>query len=126
MNSDLEERQLRGFFHDLRQEDERLAPPFARDWEATTSRMGRRGRPWRVFQGVAAATAVLIAAGVSTIILRSLRPSAPDISITRWRSPTALLLRSPADPLLKTGPRLGGSLEDIRAVTPGNPDGGAK
>ena len=126
MNSDLEERKLRGFFHDLRQEDERLAPPFAGDWEAATSRMGRLRRPWRALRGVAAATAVLTAACVSTIILRFPRPSAPDISIAQWRSPTALLLRSPADPLLKTGPRLGGALEDIRAVTPGNPDGGVK
>lgn len=126
MNSDREERNIRGFFHDLRREDERLAPPFARDWEAAAARMGSPRRPRRTLRGVAAAAAVLTAAGVSAVILRSPRPPAPDISITQWRSPTALLLKSPAEPLLKTGPRLGGSLEDIGVVTPGKSDGGAK
>ena len=42
---DREENEIRRLFRELRREDERLAPPFARDWNAALSRTGG-GRTW--------------------------------------------------------------------------------
>ncbi|HLG13269.1 MAG TPA: hypothetical protein VJH03_01935 [Blastocatellia bacterium] len=40
------------------------------------------------------------------------------ILISQWRSPTDFLLRTPGDALLKTLPRVGGSVVEINAIPP--------
>lgn len=43
----------------------------------------------------------------------------PDVALlSQWRSPTEFLLHTPGDQLLKTVPRLGGSLIEIKALAP--------
>ncbi len=167
MNQDWEEKKLKGLFHELRQEDERLAPSFARDWEAALSRIGKAHHPWRVFR-VAAATVMLIVLGSSVFIFfrqparqpaptgtpaeapasvasrthqspppivplfkapgkelpravrrqLSARPRQPAVFISQWRSPTDFLLKSPGEQLLKTVPRPGESVREIKASMP--------
>jgi hypothetical protein len=120
MNPD-EEQQLRASFSDLRREDQRLAPPFERDWQAAV-RLSLGTRPPRFpLARVAAAVAAVAAVGVAAALLN--RPSARDdlvagrpalpvatprapepreselaASIEDWESPTAALLElSPED-----------------------------
>ena len=40
MKRDVEENELKQLFRELRREDESLAPPFDKDWDAALSRMG--------------------------------------------------------------------------------------
>ena len=169
MNQDWEEKKLKGLFHELRREDERLAPSFARDWEAALSRIGKARHPPRVFR-VAAATVMLIVLGSSVFILfrqparqpaptgapaeeapvsvassthqspppplvplfkapgkvlpravrrqSSARPRQSAVFISQWRSPTDFLLKSPGEQLLKTVPRPGESVREIKASMP--------
>jgi anti-sigma factor RsiW len=60
---------------------------------------------------VAAAAGLVILAGVIALTPRPVR----TISLSTWRSPTQSLLRSPADPLLKSVPRLGDGLFEVHA-----------
>lgn len=64
---------------------------------------------------VAAAVALIILAGLIALTARPVRP----IRLSTWRSPTQCLLRSPADPLLKSVPRLG---EGVFEVHPAKED----
>jgi hypothetical protein len=66
MNRDWNEQRLNQLFHDLRQEDERQAPPFTRAWTAALARTSLAGRPWRVMRfalvgGMAGALLVVVA-----------------------------------------------------------------
>src|SRR5436853_417801 len=69
MNRDLEENELKQLFRELRREDERLAPPFARDWDAALSRMNEGHSPRRTFRLAAATLVALILLGGSALIL---------------------------------------------------------
>ena len=90
----------------------------------------RRGGPERVLARIATTAPVpayprLVAAAVALVILAGLvglttRPGRTIRLSTRlsahlstWRSPTECLLRSPADPLLKSVPRLGEGLFEL-------------
>src|SRR5947209_3048013 len=76
MNRDVEENELKRLFRELRREDERLAPPFARDWDAALSRtdaalsrMNEGHSPRRAFRLAAATAIALILVGGSALIL---------------------------------------------------------
>ena len=66
-----EENEIRRLFRELKREDERLAPPFARDWNAALSRTDE-GRTTRRALRLCAATAVTLVAlgGLALIALR--------------------------------------------------------
>ncbi len=120
------DRELAERFHDLRQTDERLTPPFARVWQATAVRVQVARRPERISRGVAAATALLVAAGVSIAIFRKpVRPSATT-TLTAWHSPTDFLLRSTGETLLKTVPQVGASVVGIQTIISNTQAGGQK
>jgi hypothetical protein len=115
MNPDEEQQRLRASFGELRREDQRLAPPFERDWQAAV-RLSQRPPPHRFpLARLAAAVAAIAAVGVAAALLNS-RPgrdglvagrqappvAAPRVpeppereapaSIEDWESPTAALL----------------------------------
>ncbi len=116
MNCNWVDRELAERFHDLRQTDERLTPPFTRVWQAASVRVQVARRPQRISRRVAAATALLVAAGVGGAIFRQpVRPSATT-TLTAWRSPTDFLLRSPGETLLKTVPQVGESVVGIQTI----------
>ena len=66
MNQSLEEEKIRRLFRELRRADERLAPPFARVFEAASSQTGKANQPRFVFRlaAVAVALIALICAGL--------------------------------------------------------------
>jgi hypothetical protein len=78
MNRDLEKKQIRNLFSDMRREDERRAPAFARVYGAALARLERTGRRWRVVR-LAIVTAMLVAIACSAFIFyrQRLSPSAP-------------------------------------------------
>src|SRR3989344_8410523 len=66
MSRNWNEQRLNQLFHDLRQEDERQAPPFIRAWTAALARTSLARRPWRVMRfalagGMACALLVVVA-----------------------------------------------------------------
>ena len=66
MNRDWNEQRLNQLFDDLRHEDERHAPSFARVWTAALARTSLARRPWRVMRfalvgGMACALLVVVA-----------------------------------------------------------------
>jgi len=82
----------------------------------------RPGGPERVLARIAATAPApyylrLVAAALALVILACLivLPARPvrAISLSTWRSPTQSLLRSQADPLLKSVPRLGDGLLEM-------------
>ena len=183
MNPNGEENEIRELFHELRREDERLVPPFARDWAAASSRSEQVRPSGHMFRlPVAASILLILLGGLAFIIFRrsstqtvstatpesvtaivqstpplSLRETAPGpphsskaerrqaapqrlvmgsrnegpravrrrpperprlsvILISRWRSPTDFLLKSSAEQLLKTVPRLNELPVEIKAI----------
>lgn len=135
MNHDRDAEKIRELLHELKKEDERLAPTFARHWERALSQTGK-ARPFRRVFPVAAAVLLIVLGGLLVLFFRPLTnppspmrtpapgtpttepPSPPVPLISQWRSPTDFLLKAPGDPLLKTVPRLGESLVEMEALRP--------
>jgi hypothetical protein len=161
MERDWEEKRIAELFHEMKQEDAALAPPFSTGGRAATR------FPTSAALAVAVVAALVVVAFFSVIFLRAAslrdvsgpsiseetagasitpRPSAPIpsspavtqiakaskfdrrrkrparqsiILISQWQSPTDFLLRTPGEQLLKSVPRLGGSLAEIKAIMPG-------
>ena len=107
MNRDVEENELKRLFRELRREDERLAPPFARDRDAALSRMNEGHSPRRAFRLAAATAIALILVGGSALILfkwSSRRPisTANTESVatqTQPRSPSVAPIETPTRPV---------------------------
>jgi len=99
----------------------------AREMDGVLTRLAasepRAGGPERVLARITTAPAPahprLVAATVGLVVLAGVIAVAPrpvrTISLSTWRSPTQSLLRSPADPLLKSVPRLGDGLFEVHA-----------
>ena len=101
---------LRRLFEELRAADGRAVPPFEAVLGAARSRAARRRarRPLRA----AAALAALAAAG-ALIVLRPWTPRFEPVPIASWRSPTAFLLNTPGDALLRSVPSLTASVVEL-------------
>ena len=66
--------------------------------------------PGKPFYGRVALAALTLTVSLVVALYRPARPKKvpfPVIALSTWRSPTEWLLHSPADPLLKSVPRLG-------------------
>ncbi len=126
MKSEWQEERIRQRYHELRARDERLAPSFARQWDAAASGVRKTNRLQRLLPA-ALAGALSLVLGVSAALFfsgdRSPTPStrlpSAVVSITSWRSPTLDLLRPPlhlrgADGGPGSSPQLAGSLLEIR------------
>lgn len=124
MNDDRHEREMRELFHALKRRDERIAPPFSRSCEGALARMRKPSRSRRLARVTAAAALGLL--GVfGFFFMHPTRP--PELNIVSgWQSPTAPLLKSLDDPLLKTVPRLDEPLVEIKLVTPEKGSGGSR
>lgn len=104
-----EENEIRHLFRELRREDERLAPPFARDWNAALSRTGG-GRTNRRALRLRAATAVtlVVLGGLALAVFRmsSRRPipnaaQGPAAAPARTRTPSVASVGAPPSPVEK-------------------------
>jgi hypothetical protein len=120
MNEDREREEIAGWFRHLRQTEERDAPPFDEVWEAARSR-ATESRSRRLYYRVAAAAALLALLAVPAL-WRQRRRQAPEVtaaqiaSISQWKSPTAFLIETPGQELLKTVPRIGDGFMDMRTL----------
>ena len=120
MNPNQEEKRFKELFHDLKQEDARLAPSFTKDWEVASSRIGKVSSFGSVARATAALVGLLALGGLMSVSFRSSpRPTVLTgtpvalSSISQWQSPTDFLLKFPGDSLLKTIPQLGESSLEI-------------
>jgi predicted membrane-bound mannosyltransferase len=93
---------LQSRFDELRSRDERAAAPFDAVLARPRARVRRRG----TFVAVLAAAAVIVIA----ICLRFFTPVASVPSIVSWESPTAMLLETPGQELLRSTPTVRSSL----------------
>lgn len=121
MNREWEDEKIRQLFRELRQEDEQLAPPFSRHWEA--SRAGTRASFFSLTAAATATAALILLSVISLILLKpSLQPPAPPSpwestsSILQWQAPTAFLLKTPGEELVRTVPEIGRSSVQVRTV----------
>lgn len=75
--------------------------------ERVLARIATTAQPLAYPRLVAAVAALIILAGLAALTTRPGRTIRQSTRLSTWRSPTECLLRSPADPLLKSVPRLG-------------------
>jgi hypothetical protein len=115
--NDLSDRELRAHFDALRAEDAPRAPAFTAVRDRATSVAAEDGRaPRRHRLGVllSIAAAVLIAAGVARISLRSETPLQP---LSTWRSPTAALLDTPGSELFASSALFPSALDQLASMS---------
>jgi hypothetical protein len=107
MSLDPLDTELREQFQRLKQQDEIRAPAFRRPVQPA-------GR-WRLNYRFVAVALILIV-GIAFTILRRQQP--PDEAViaqlSHWRAPTDSLLRTPGSQLLRTLPRFGGLIKEMK------------
>ncbi len=126
MSPDWVDNEITNLFQALRQRDERLAPSFPEVWAAAGDRARRASSAWRGVRAAARTAAVLAGLGVAVAIFRdpTIPPSTPAIS--SWQSPTGFLLHSPGELWLRTVPKIGESLTEVKAVPSDKKNGGSR
>ena len=97
-----EENRIRELFNEMKREDERRAPSFARTMESALSRGAKTRQPWRVLP-IAVAAALLILIGLSAFII--FRRSAPQIYQAARTEPVAPPDQPPPPDIIKIAPR---------------------
>ena len=109
MNHDKDDKKIMQLFRQLRQQDERRTPSFARMW-ATVARSQTisRRRPLPVFRFAVAVVLLLVVAGSAFLVYRISRVDAfrTAESITQWQSPTHSLLEFSREKPLQRGQHL--------------------
>ena len=122
MSDDREREEIAGWFRQLRQTEERDVPPFDEVWEVARSQ-ATRSRSRRLYYRVGTAAALFALLAVPALWWQR-HPQAPDVtpvqmaSISQWQSPTAFLIETPGQKLLKTVPRLGDGFMGLRTLNP--------
>ena len=103
--------EIRATIDALREDDAKRAPAFHLAWNRATSRARQTPRSRvPILRWIAIAACLLVVAGL--LARRSLdRRSTPPMSIHRWSSPTAELLRTPGSELLQPQPILSSVLD---------------
>ncbi len=117
MSPDWVDNEITNLFQALRQRDERLAPSFPEVWAAAGDRARRASSAWRGVRAAARTAVVLAGLGVAVAIFRDLATSPSTPAISSWQSPTDFLLHSPGELWLRTVPKIGESLAEIKAVS---------
>lgn len=137
MNHQLDDEGLQTIFRGMRDEDERVAPPFARVVGPAEVRV-QRTSAFRLLRLTAAGATLVVLCLVGIIVVPrpkdrdadleqppavTTRSSAPEgsqqsgIPMWQWQSPTNFLLRTPGDEILRSVPRLDRSEIEIDAAT---------
>ena len=102
-----EDNRLREHFANLREEDQRAAPPFGRT-AAALAVFSRRGVALRIALAAAPVLAIVVMFALRT----HHSTDAALRELADWSSPTAFLLETPGKQLLNQTPRLGEPLID--------------
>ena len=122
MSEDLGREEIAEWFRELRQTEERDAPPFNEVWEVARSQ-ATRSRSRHLYYRVGTVAALFVFLAVPALWWQN-RRQAPDVtvaqiaSISQWKSPTAFLIETPGQQLLRTVPRIGDGFMDMRALNP--------
>ncbi len=124
MNQDREEKKIKELFDELKRQDERRVPSFARLWAAAVARSESvPHRNVRLRFAVAFAALALIVVVLANFLKQPTTPSASTkraelaASISQWQSPTDFLLVPVDRQLLKTLPRLGDPLHGVQGIS---------
>lgn len=88
MNQELEENRIKELFHELKREEEGRAPAFARVMEAARLRPVKTRQPLRVLT-IAVATALLVMAISSLLVIRQLSSKTAPIERAETHEPPA-------------------------------------
>jgi hypothetical protein len=118
----IDDSEIRQRFAQLREADRESAPSFAQIYGRGRARRKLAAMP-RVRPLLIGAAAAAVFAAIWLAKARSFSRSttAPTIAtITTWRAPTDILLRTPGSELLGTMPALGASVLDKMISTPSN------
>lgn len=105
MNQDQEDEKIQMLFQRLKEEDERNASPFDRDWNAALSKTDKPRQSWAFWQMAAGATALLMLLGAGSWILfrQSAMQQAPtDIVRSNTPAPASDPPASPPQTLVKS------------------------
>ena len=112
----MDEGELRRRFVQQREADRERTPTFAQTYGRARARRSWRGR-LRVRPLVIGAAAAVAIATVWLAHARSFSPAAVTPTISTWRAPTDVLLRTPGSDLLGEMPALGTSVLDTMIPT---------
>ncbi|HJQ70979.1 MAG TPA: hypothetical protein VKA70_18530 [Blastocatellia bacterium] len=88
MNQEREEERIKELFHELKREDERRAPAFARVMGAARSTSFKTRRPLRVLT-IAVAAALLVLAVASLLVIRQLTTKTAPVERVETEEPPA-------------------------------------
>ena len=88
MNQELEENRIKELFHELKRDEEDRAPAFARVMEAARLRPVEPRQPLRVLT-IAVATALLVLAISSLLVIKQLSPKTAPVERAETREPPA-------------------------------------
>jgi hypothetical protein len=122
MTEDKEREEIVEWFRQLRQTEEGDAPPFDEVWEVARSRTAR-SRSRRLYYRLGTAAALFALLTVAALWWQNRRQT-HDVtvvqmaSISQWKSPTAFLIETPGQKLLKTVPRIGDGFMDMKGLNP--------
>ena len=117
-----EESRIKELFHELKQEDERRAPAFARTMEAALSRSAKTStsaktrQPWRLLP-VAVVAVMLILVGISVFII--FRQSATETYQAEIADTVAPLAQPPPPSVIENTPRKDESVDKKDSQRPG-------
>lgn len=110
MNQSQEEEQIKELFQQLKQDDERHTPSFARVWETAVSGGERAGGGWPILRAAVAALVLLMLAGSWFVFFR--RPASERLA----QLPAVPEVRLPQTPISKPPPKLASSNNPPRKV----------
>ena len=114
MSENREREEIAEWFRQLRQTEERNAPPFDEVWEVARAR-ATRPQSRRLYYRVGMAAALFAFLAIPVQWWQNHRP-VQIVSISQWKSPTGFLIETPAQKLLKTVPHIGDGFMDMRAL----------
>src|ERR1043166_1430916 len=122
MNMDSHDERIRRLFREVRKQDERDAPSFARTWSAAHSQQDQDVQsPWALAFHIV--TAMFIVIGVSAALV--FRPNGKQddsalqvaAGISTWQSPTDFLLTTPGSQFTQSVPSIGDSLAQLGSTS---------
>lgn len=107
-------------------QDAEPSPAFRARFLASLEARPAVWKRWPLRAAGLAAVAALVASLLVPWVIRVAGPQEPSLgsisTLLQWRSPTQALLSSPADELLKAGPKLGGFYFRIDTLSPPRSD----
>ena len=118
MNMDSHDERIRRLFRELREQDERDAPSFARTWSAARSRQRQDTQsPWALAFHVAMAMFIVIGVSAALVLRSNGKPDESALQaaagISTWQSPTDFLLSTPGSQYIQSVPSIGDSLAQL-------------